>query len=83
MCCIFFSHFAAAINCYVVPFFLLYEDFKSLGTLKTQNVKVLFSDLPVLFSPWCWCPAVLQLKLYQAAHYILLHLEGILFYRQE
>ena len=82
MCCIFFSHFSAAINCYLVTF-LLYEDFKSLEILKTQNVKVLACDLPVFFKPWCWCPAVLQLKLYQAAHYILLHLEGMLFYRQE
>lgn len=83
MCCTFYSHFEAAINCYLVFFFLLYEDFKSPETLKTKNVKIFVCALPVCFNPFCWCPAVLQLKLYWAAHYISPHLEIMLFQRQE
>jgi hypothetical protein len=46
----FFSHFEAAINCYLVTF-LLCEDFK-VGVPQTQNVEVLVCAVPVFFNSW-------------------------------
>lgn len=59
-------------------FFLLYEDFKSQSPSNSEcgGFSLCFASV---FQPKAWCHAILRLKLYQAAHYILPHLEELVF----